>query len=511
MECWICRNPHLNEPLVQPCACRGSMAGVHASCVQVWVDQSRQLEIQPGVPHPASFDAPHCPVCKYRYGGRTQRPGPKKLARSLVESVSRQLCLGLIEAARFSALAVLLVQYSMTAEDREAVDEGMLSKCPSLGDKLGRAFSLTSAAPNIIAALLWLFLLQKALVLIVSLPLGRLPPRGRVANLFFTPEAWIACRVLAEILAAVFILGCACFRGELSLKRLLPVVAFAVVPFLRVLSFLPMREVLKEVGLLVYILCCMPVAFVAQAVRFVVVHRRSSLNVLNGHLHLATGLVAMTLCLVYRSRRPAAALFLSHSILLALALVERCALRRLSWRPGGAWWYAVLIAVEAVSLALDCKWITLVLLLGALRCLQMTTEDPRWEIHPVTVWFAALLLAAEAGNIVLGEMRGHAPRVTWQVVSAVVWLALMTLLACAVNSRYCLRKYRAWQRRHATYVLCVDQARGGREQAPEPRAPEAFGAPEPFPGLLNEEEEFIEGWDDLAEFEDDFEEREEVV
>ena len=33
-ECWICCDATSTEPLIQPCACRGSMSGVHASCVE---------------------------------------------------------------------------------------------------------------------------------------------------------------------------------------------------------------------------------------------------------------------------------------------------------------------------------------------------------------------------------------------------------------------------------------------------------------------------------------------
>ena len=36
-ECWICREDGSQEPLIQPCACTGSMSGVHASCVEQWI------------------------------------------------------------------------------------------------------------------------------------------------------------------------------------------------------------------------------------------------------------------------------------------------------------------------------------------------------------------------------------------------------------------------------------------------------------------------------------------
>ena len=37
---------HRQEPLVQPCQCRGSMGGVHASCVEAWVEYHRRNSFQ---------------------------------------------------------------------------------------------------------------------------------------------------------------------------------------------------------------------------------------------------------------------------------------------------------------------------------------------------------------------------------------------------------------------------------------------------------------------------------
>ncbi|CAE7201420.1 unnamed protein product [Symbiodinium natans] len=50
--CWICRDPDRAEPLVAPCRCRGSMRGVHASCIESWVaartQQRMRSEMQGG-------------------------------------------------------------------------------------------------------------------------------------------------------------------------------------------------------------------------------------------------------------------------------------------------------------------------------------------------------------------------------------------------------------------------------------------------------------------------------
>merc|ERR1719443_2289380 len=66
-ECWICREDGSSEPLIQPCACRGSMSGVHASCVEEWVRHHRQNAINNA--------APRCSVCHQPYSGQEVRPG----------------------------------------------------------------------------------------------------------------------------------------------------------------------------------------------------------------------------------------------------------------------------------------------------------------------------------------------------------------------------------------------------------------------------------------------------
>ena len=56
LECWICRDAGTSEPLVRPCRCRGSMGGVHASCVEAWIHRTAGTR--------ASDEAPACPVCR---------------------------------------------------------------------------------------------------------------------------------------------------------------------------------------------------------------------------------------------------------------------------------------------------------------------------------------------------------------------------------------------------------------------------------------------------------------
>ena len=71
-ECWICRDT-TSEPLIQPCLCRGSMSGVHASCVEEWIRHHRRT---------ATNDAPpQCSVCHQPYHGSERMPGVRDFVR----------------------------------------------------------------------------------------------------------------------------------------------------------------------------------------------------------------------------------------------------------------------------------------------------------------------------------------------------------------------------------------------------------------------------------------------
>jgi ubiquitin-conjugating enzyme E2 J2 len=76
--CWICHEAG-SEILIHPCACRGSMSGVHASCVQSWVNHSRK--------HSVDGEFPKCAVCNQAYSGKDSRPGLRDFLRQGVKHV----------------------------------------------------------------------------------------------------------------------------------------------------------------------------------------------------------------------------------------------------------------------------------------------------------------------------------------------------------------------------------------------------------------------------------------
>lgn len=61
MLCRICQTNTANEVLISPCRCKGSMAYVHLSCLERWLNQSSRS---------------YCELCKYQYNAiETQRYG----------------------------------------------------------------------------------------------------------------------------------------------------------------------------------------------------------------------------------------------------------------------------------------------------------------------------------------------------------------------------------------------------------------------------------------------------
>jgi len=456
-ECWICRDSSTGEPLVQPCRCRGSMAGVHASCVEAWVRSHRQ---------DAEHEPPHCPVCRMRYGGREQRPGPQALAWQLSGSLARQVARTAGEAARFVLLGTLLVHYRALERDNNGTidmddEPSPVREAPGHSTPIARALAALALAA---------FMLHKLGVLSVSLPPHRPPPRGRLAQCFFTADMWCTARHVAELLAAVVLLGARCACGELPVAYFIPVVVGAVAPFVQLLLWYPVTACLREVTLFFVFLVCAPVLAVFEVSRLIWKHRRRLANPLDGPPHVALALTAILLCFLYRSRRPTMVLFLGHSVLLALGLLECLALRRLPWRSGHAWWCAVLVAIEATNIVIGRWWLTLLLLLVALRSLQRAAARPRPHgLFQGPLWWCTLLVVSEATSLGLHELRGPPVPALAAGMLAGAWLFLLGGLACAVNWRRCLRHYRGWQRQHATFVLCAPVlgsvgAEDGREE-----------------------------------------------
>merc|ERR1719464_2263699 len=101
---------------------------------------------------------------------------------------------------------------------------------------------------------------------------------------------------------------------------------------------------------------------------------------------------------------------------------------------------AVLIATEAISLALERWWLTLLLLLAALRCLQRAANQPTQDrVFQGPLWWCTLLVPTEAASLGLRELRGPPAEAAVPDLLAFAWIGLLIGLASSVNWRRCTR------------------------------------------------------------------------
>jgi len=183
-----------------------------------------------------------------------------------------------------------------------------------------------------------------------------------------------------------------------------------------VLSF-PLSVWLWEACVFFTFLVSAPLFIGLYLTRLAWTYRRRLVNPLGGLAHLLVASAALLLCPSCRSRRPAQALFIVHGCFLAVGLLERATMRRLPWRHGKSWWLSLLVAVQVTSLTLDRRWITLLLLLLALRMLQRVSTElalTQGLMHG-TIGASTLLVCSEAWSMVLSKTRGGPMRVPMRV------------------------------------------------------------------------------------------------
>ncbi|CAK9113650.1 unnamed protein product [Durusdinium trenchii] len=168
-ECWICRDV-TGEPLIQPCRCRGSMSGVHASCVEEWIRRHRRS---------ARDDAPpRCSVCHQPYQGSERVPGVRDFVSHNCRRFRRRF--------RTSGTSTLLSHFFQEC----AMDGNLLTPLRALG--------VTFVA---------LVTIYRLWVLFVSLPQHRAPPQHWLLQRLFVPGQQELAKHLAEAMSFVTAAG----------------------------------------------------------------------------------------------------------------------------------------------------------------------------------------------------------------------------------------------------------------------------------------------------------------
>eukprot|EP00418_Pyrodinium_bahamense_P011383 CAMPEP_0179127260 /NCGR_PEP_ID=MMETSP0796-20121207/60279_1 /TAXON_ID=73915 /ORGANISM="Pyrodinium bahamense, Strain pbaha01" /LENGTH=515 /DNA_ID=CAMNT_0020826047 /DNA_START=370 /DNA_END=1917 /DNA_ORIENTATION=- len=342
-ECWICREA-TEEVLVHPCACRGSMTGVHASCVERWVQHHRRTG--------GASERPRCSVCRAPYAGHEVRPGLAGFARNQLQDLVGQL-------GRSVALVFLLMGFQDASQ----------------GTKSSMPFVVRTA----FAALFWVICSVKFAVLVLSLPLHRAPPRNpRLRRLHVSDPQKLAKHV-AESLAVVSVLGLWCVTGELPIAIFLPFGIAALGLTLRLCARDLSLACLSQAVLAGLRLTLKPVAQACRAMRLLRRHPRCLVrwaHPLEAGPHILVAGLAVLLCLRCTSNVPLLLLWALHSSVLVAGVVERLAWQRLQWRRGWAWWYAVQLAALGAYVA------------------NAFCDFPRGVGEPDRTWMAVLVASA---------------------------------------------------------------------------------------------------------------------
>jgi len=185
--------------LVRPCACRGTMSGVHASCVEQWVTHHR--EVAAGVPQ--------CPVCHQPYVGFDRRPDLGTFARIIGCSAAVQRCVRWII---FFSVIQAFAWMAANPSHHLPLPAGIVLDVAFLVAGVLETASLT-----------------------VSLPPGCDPPQSQVLRQLHIGDRVQLLHRILDAVFAVLIMGQCCWSKVLPLYFLV-FTAFPIVPLSRLIS-----------------------------------------------------------------------------------------------------------------------------------------------------------------------------------------------------------------------------------------------------------------------------------
>jgi hypothetical protein len=320
IECWVCRDTDSPEPLIQPCACRGSMSGVHASCVEQWINRHRRDAVH--------AEAPRCSVCHQEYRGYEWQPGVREFARSQCYDCGRQTCVTGLRSVVLVALLTCL---------QEAAD----TKIPLAV----RVLFIVGVA---------LVSLHKVLILTISLPPHQAPPEHRFAKLFFVGDPQRLAIHMAEGAAAVTMLLFFCLLRALPLALGLPFAALGLIPVAKVLIHRHpnldgacFRQACTGLLALIFSPFLITWALLLMLRRY----PQRVLHPLGAGLHIIVALTAVPLCLFCESNVPVIILWAVHSFFVAVGLLEMLLVKRFAWKEDLLWLISAQITALAMYLA----------------------------------------------------------------------------------------------------------------------------------------------------------------
>mmetsp|Transcript_116769 Transcript_116769/g.371600 ORF Transcript_116769/g.371600 Transcript_116769/m.371600 type:complete len:637 (-) Transcript_116769:172-2082(-) len=322
-ECWICRDTMRPESLIRPCACRGSMSGVHTSCVEEWIAHHRRTALD--------GHEPRCGVCHQEYCGQEERPG--------VLAFARHACGLFVEVMLRSVVLFSLLYGYQTASSG---DTGLRMWVRIL---LITAFALAS--------------LHKLLILCVSLPMNQAPPQAPpavVQHLWEANPKKVSMHA-AEAAAAVMVLGMWCAAGTLAWPFYVPLLVATVFPVLKYArGWQPSWKCLQSVAIGLAAVVFLPLILVGMLGYWVYRHPKEAVHPLGAGWHVVVAIASVPLLMVCKTNVPVLLLWSAHLVLVAGGLVESAFVKRLEWIRSPAWWVALQMTALAAFMASSCTF-----------------------------------------------------------------------------------------------------------------------------------------------------------
>jgi len=310
MQCWICLQ-NTQEPLIHPCACRGSMSGVHRSCVEEWI-RSRRI-------HARNDAHPRCSVCHQEYVGSETRPGVCHFVRyTCFESVSRIL--------RWLLLVIVLCCYQAAAGTDKDLHISMTTRVVVIA-----VFAVVSV--------------HKVVILMVSLPPGQPPPEHRLLRRFYIDDTDPTRRLtklslhISEVTTSIAVMAMWTATKALPIAYFLPP---ATACFLLIAKLCLSRSptcccLVKVVAFVLF----SPILLLVGLVKLIRNYPRQSFDVLIHPLgpgpHSGVAIAAGTIALACDSNLPLLVLLGVHASFLSAACVERLLVRRVNWKACRFW------------------------------------------------------------------------------------------------------------------------------------------------------------------------------
>lgn len=310
-ECWICREITA-EPLIRPCACRGSMTGVHASCVETWISTHRAREL--------GDEVPKCSVCNQPYCGSDKRPGFVRYASHLFASLLRQ-------GLRGSVFVVALACYLYAS----AVERPVWLKASCLFGS-GAGFS------------------YKVLSLCVSLPHGR-PQPAYCLRPFFTDDLGQICCLLIEVLVTIPIVFAWVLVNGLSFYYIIPPCVAGIVPGIMMLFHYGNDLFTRRTLGLACSIVLLPIRLLHEGAQLIFTNPRCICDPLDGLLHAIVPVASIPLIAFCPDEMPAVLLLSIHGGVLLPCIFEKLILKQLPWKQGRLWWFYMQMSFASTYIA----------------------------------------------------------------------------------------------------------------------------------------------------------------